>query len=79
MYQKANIDACESEIGGDEMLKALGGIPLARQPGTFWEYAITVDVLGLLMERVAKKPPTSDMAHFVQKTPQTSFLTCSRA
>ena len=31
-------------------------IPLAHQPGTFWEYAITVDVLGLLMERVAKKP-----------------------
>ena len=56
MYQKANIEARDSEISGDEMLKALGGIPLAHQPGTFWEYAITVDVLGLLMERVAKKP-----------------------
>jgi CubicO group peptidase (beta-lactamase class C family) len=56
MYEKANIEARESEITGDEMLKALGGIPLANQPGTFWEYAITVDVLGLLMERVAKKP-----------------------
>jgi CubicO group peptidase (beta-lactamase class C family) len=56
MYEKANIEARNSEITGDEMLKALGGIPLAHQPGTFWEYAITVDVLGLLMERVAKKP-----------------------
>src|SRR4029079_12010775 len=56
MYEKANIEARNSEISGDEMLKALGSIPLAHQPGTFWEYAITVDVLGLLMERVAKKP-----------------------
>jgi CubicO group peptidase (beta-lactamase class C family) len=56
MYEKANIEARQSEISGDDMLKALGGIPLAHQPGTFWEYAITVDVLGLLLERVAKKP-----------------------
>ena len=56
MYEKANIEARESEISGDEMLKALGTIPLAHQPGTFWEYAVTVDVLGLLLERVAKKP-----------------------
>jgi CubicO group peptidase (beta-lactamase class C family) len=56
MYQQANIEARDSEISGDEMLKALGGIPLAHQPGTFWEYSIAVDVLGLLMERVAKKP-----------------------
>jgi CubicO group peptidase (beta-lactamase class C family) len=56
MYEKANIEARDSEISGDEMLKALGTIPLAHQPGTFWEYAVTVDVLGLLMERVAKKP-----------------------
>jgi len=56
MYEKANIEARNSEISGDDMLKALGEIPLSHQPGTFWEYAITVDVLGLLMERVAKKP-----------------------
>ncbi len=56
MYQKANIEARDSEISGDDMLKALGAIPLAHQPGTFWEYSIAVDVLGLLMERVAGKP-----------------------
>jgi CubicO group peptidase (beta-lactamase class C family) len=38
------------------MLKRLGQIPLAHQPGTFWEYSISVDVLGLLLERVAGKP-----------------------
>lgn len=55
-YEKGNIEAREVDITGDEMLKNLGQIPLAHQPGTFWEYSIAVDVLGLLIERVAKKP-----------------------
>jgi CubicO group peptidase (beta-lactamase class C family) len=56
MYEKADIEARDTDISGDAMLKALGTIPLAHQPGTFWEYSIAVDVLGLLLERVAKKP-----------------------
>ncbi len=56
MYEEGNIEAREIDITGDEMLKRLGQIPLAHQPGTFWEYSIAVDVLGLLAERVAKKP-----------------------
>jgi CubicO group peptidase (beta-lactamase class C family) len=56
LYEKGNIEAREVDITGDEMLKNLGQIPLAHQPGTVWEYSIAVDVLGLLIERVAKKP-----------------------
>lgn len=56
MYDSANIEAREVDITGDEMLKRLGQIPLAHQPGTFWEYSVSVDVLGLLIERVAGKP-----------------------
>ena len=55
-YEKGNIEARETDISGDAMLKNLGQIPLAHQPGTFWEYSIAVDVLGLLVERVAGKP-----------------------
>ena len=55
-YEKGNIEARETDITGDAMLKNLGQIPLAHQPGTFWEYSIAVDVLGLLVERVAGKP-----------------------
>ena len=55
-YEKANIEAREVDISGDDMLKALGKIPLAHQPGTFWEYSVAVDVLGLLLERVTKQP-----------------------
>lgn len=56
MYEKANIESREVDITGDEMLKQLGRIPLAHQPGTFWEYSVATDVLGLLLERVARKP-----------------------
>jgi CubicO group peptidase (beta-lactamase class C family) len=56
MYEKGNIEGREVDISGDEMLKNLGQIPVAYQPGTVWEYSIAVDVLGVLIERVAKKP-----------------------
>jgi CubicO group peptidase (beta-lactamase class C family) len=56
MYEKANIEGREADITGDEMLKRLGEIPLAHQPGTTFEYSISTDVLGLLIERVAKMP-----------------------
>jgi CubicO group peptidase (beta-lactamase class C family) len=56
MYEEGNIEARETDITGDEMLKNLGKIPLAHQPGTVWEYSIATDVLGLLIERVAKQP-----------------------
>jgi CubicO group peptidase (beta-lactamase class C family) len=56
LYDDANIESREVDITAEQMLKNLGQIPLAHQPGTFWEYSISVDVLGLLVERVAKKP-----------------------
>lgn len=56
LYDKANIEGREADIAADEMLKRLGEIPLAHQPGTTFEYSISTDVLGLLLERVAKMP-----------------------
>jgi len=56
MYEDLNIESSQTDITADDMLKNLGQIPLANQPGTFWEYSISVDVLGLLLERVAQKP-----------------------
>ena len=55
MYHEANIESRENDITGDEMLKRLGQIPLAHQPGTTFEYSISIDVLGLLLERVAEE------------------------
>ena len=55
LYEDLNIESLEKDITAGDMLKNLGTIPLAHQPGTFWEYSISVDVLGLLLERVTKK------------------------
>jgi CubicO group peptidase (beta-lactamase class C family) len=55
-YEKANIEARAEPITADDMLKRLGEVPLAHQPGTNFHYSISTDVLGLLLERVAKKP-----------------------
>ncbi len=54
-YEKANIEANSRPIASEDMLKALGQIPLAQQPGTTFLYSISTDVLGLLVERAAKK------------------------
>ncbi len=56
MYDELNIEARLEDITASQVLTNLGKIPLAHQPGTFWEYSISVDVLGLLLERVANKP-----------------------
>jgi CubicO group peptidase (beta-lactamase class C family) len=55
LYDDLNIESREVDISSEEMLKNLSQIPLAHQPGTFWEYSIAIDVLGLLLERVEKK------------------------
>jgi len=56
LYEQHNIESRVDDISADEMLRNLGKIPLAHQPGTFWEYSISVDVLGLLLERVLDQP-----------------------
>jgi CubicO group peptidase (beta-lactamase class C family) len=53
MYDQANIEARVSPLTGDEMLRRLGEIPLAFQPGTTFFYSIATDVLGLVVERVS--------------------------
>ena len=53
--EDGNIESRELDITADEMLKRLGAIPLAHQPGTVWEYSVATDVLGLLLERASGK------------------------
>ena len=53
LYREHEIEARGVSVTGDEMLRRLGTIPLAWQPGTQFHYSICTDVLGLLVERVA--------------------------
>jgi CubicO group peptidase (beta-lactamase class C family) len=45
-----------STISPDEWMKRLGKLPLAYAPGTRWHYGLSTDVLGVLVERVARVP-----------------------
>ncbi len=54
MYQKAKLLAPDSTL--KEMVQKLGVIPLVHQPGTKWEYSVSTDVLGYLVEVVSGKP-----------------------
>jgi CubicO group peptidase (beta-lactamase class C family) len=50
MYRKANIFAAKSL---EEMVKTIAGMPLLHQPGEFWEYSVSTDVLGRVVEVVS--------------------------
>ncbi len=51
MYKNANIEDRDSTL--KEMIQKLKDIPLLHQPGTHWEYSISTDVLGYLIEVVS--------------------------
>lgn len=55
-YVRDNIEGRVANISASQMLEKLGKIPLAHQPGTAFEYSISTDVLGLLIQRVLRKP-----------------------
>jgi CubicO group peptidase (beta-lactamase class C family) len=47
MYRKSTIFTSKSLT---EMVKAIAGMPLLHQPGEFWEYSVSTDVLGRVVE-----------------------------
>jgi CubicO group peptidase (beta-lactamase class C family) len=47
MYRKADIFNAKSL---EAMVKAIAGMPLLHQPGEFWEYSVSTDVLGRVVE-----------------------------
>ena len=47
MYRKADIFTAKSL---EEMVKTIATMPLLHQPGEFWEYSVSTDVLGRVVE-----------------------------
>ena len=43
----------DKKLGYDAWMKRIGALPLAYEPGTFFNYGNSVDVLGILVERVS--------------------------
>lgn len=40
------------KMTADEFINQLAGLPLVHQPGTVWEYSVSIDVLGIMLERI---------------------------
>jgi CubicO group peptidase (beta-lactamase class C family) len=53
-YLKAGIHT--GTMSNAELVRALGRLPLAYQPGSTWEYSRSTDVLGALIERISGQP-----------------------
>jgi len=60
MYRKADIFNAKSL---EAMVKAIAGMPLLHQPGEFWEYSVSTDVLG----RVVEVASGMDLESFVRE------------
>jgi CubicO group peptidase (beta-lactamase class C family) len=52
-YERYDIEARKGPVTTATMLRQLGTIPLAFQPGSTFHYSIATDILGLVCERVA--------------------------
>jgi CubicO group peptidase (beta-lactamase class C family) len=52
-YRKSGIEAVGGPIPLDEMVKRLSQAPLVRQPGTAWDYGLSTDVLGRVVEVIS--------------------------
>lgn len=53
LYQKAGVDW--AGVTPEEQVDRLAKVPLAHHPGTTWEYGLSTDVLGRVIEKVSGK------------------------
>jgi CubicO group peptidase (beta-lactamase class C family) len=52
-YRRANIAGFNAEGGLDAMVEALAGLPLEFSPGAAWNYSVSIDVLGCLVQKLS--------------------------
>ena len=45
-----------TQFTGPELLETIGKLPLLHEPGTAWDYSLSTDVLGLVIEAISGKP-----------------------
>jgi CubicO group peptidase (beta-lactamase class C family) len=75
LYAKNGVDW--ANVTPEEQIERLGKVPLAHQPGTTWEYSLSTDVLGRVVEKVSGQPLGRFLDEWVfgpLKMPDTSFV-----
>jgi CubicO group peptidase (beta-lactamase class C family) len=53
LYKPGTIDFDTRDLSPAEQVSRLAAVPLLRQPGTAWEYSLSTDVLGRVIEAVS--------------------------
>jgi len=51
-YRALGLDEFQQKRTSDEFIAALAGLPLEFSPGTRWNYSVSTDVLGVVVERL---------------------------
>ena len=54
MYPPSSSDSSRTYTGA-EFIEKLGSLPLLHHPGTVWDYSLSIDVLGLVVEAISKQ------------------------
>jgi CubicO group peptidase (beta-lactamase class C family) len=65
IYEKLGTNNLDQTIG--DMVKKIGQAPLVHQPGTMWEYGLSMDVLARLVEVVSGQPYDKFLAQRIFK------------
>ncbi|MDX3900428.1 MAG: serine hydrolase domain-containing protein [Sphingobium sp.] len=52
-YRALGLDEFQQERGSDDFIAALAGLPLEFSPGDKWNYSVSTDVLGVVVERLS--------------------------
>ena len=55
-YRESKIESWHGNLTLDEFIAALGKLPLEFSPGTEWNYSVSTDVLGAVVQRVSGMP-----------------------
>jgi CubicO group peptidase (beta-lactamase class C family) len=83
-YAKADVaeGLAEPGLGTDEFIKRLASVPLLFEPGAAWHYGLSLDVLGVVIERATKSELPSKMKELLWRPlgmTETSFAVTDRA
>ncbi|HYZ24750.1 MAG TPA: serine hydrolase domain-containing protein, partial [Rhodopila sp.] len=55
-YRERNIAGFDAEGGLDAMIEQLATLPLEFSPGTAWNYSVSIDVMGYLVQKLSGMP-----------------------
>jgi CubicO group peptidase (beta-lactamase class C family) len=73
----ASSGASSTEFTPQSFIERLAGLPLLHQPGTVWDYSLSIDVLGLVVEQLTEQRLGEAMAARIfspLRMPDTGFL-----